>query len=326
MTAWHSKLNGRELSAQRSKEITSAAKQGREFFRNAFGADYSVRPLLAFYGVASLSRSLALLLQRQGGEETLPQSHGLSAINWSGVMAGNLSQGLARLGSLEIETTKGLFSSFIRETRNTICVHLRSSSVEWRLPYTVPAAGARVTLEDLLIRIPDLRHQHSQQSQNGLYSSIDTIEYTSESGFSARVLARDFDPFKDAYASVGYKTVRSKNRYNISAESVVFRREPPQLVHTYVKAVLGIPSPYIAKPFSGGQRYSQIATTYMLSYYLGMISRYYPTHWIALLGGEKGDALWPSMNAAQRYVEISFPILIDGFLHDALSRADVKSS
>jgi hypothetical protein len=39
---WHQEITGRELSARRAKEITSAAKQAREFFRNATAADNSV--------------------------------------------------------------------------------------------------------------------------------------------------------------------------------------------------------------------------------------------------------------------------------------------
>ncbi len=327
VTAWHGKLTKRELSARRTKEITSAAKQAREFFRNAFAADYSVRPLLAFYGVASLSRALALLLRRNGGEETLPRSHGLSAVNWSGVMSGDLSPGLSALGSLEIGTTAGLFASFLEETRNTLCVHVRSSAVDWRLPYPVPAADARVTLEDLLLRVPDLHHEHMHRSQTGLYARVNEMTFSTESGFKAKVHGSQLEAFKDAYASAGYTMVRNGDWYDLSADVATFEGALPQLIHTYVHMTFGsIPSLHLAKPFDGGQRYSQLAVTYMLAYCFGMLSRYYPTHWIALLSGEKGDALWPSINAAQRYVETCFPNLIDEFLHDALRQAEVAQS
>jgi hypothetical protein len=45
--------------------------QAREFFRNSDAAANSVKPLLTFYGVASLVRALTLLLRRDGGEECL---------------------------------------------------------------------------------------------------------------------------------------------------------------------------------------------------------------------------------------------------------------
>ncbi|HED31596.1 MAG TPA: hypothetical protein ENN50_07950 [Prosthecochloris aestuarii] len=55
---WFQRIHGRELNARRAREINAAAKQSREFFRNAADSNYSVRPLLTFYGVASLSRAL----------------------------------------------------------------------------------------------------------------------------------------------------------------------------------------------------------------------------------------------------------------------------
>ncbi len=58
---WHLQITGRKLNARRAKEINSSAKQAREFFRNAENSNDSVRPLLTFYGVASLSRAVVLL-------------------------------------------------------------------------------------------------------------------------------------------------------------------------------------------------------------------------------------------------------------------------
>jgi hypothetical protein len=48
----------------------------------------------------------------------------------------------------------------------------------------------------------------------------------------------------------------------------------------------------------------------MLSYILGMLALYFPTHWSALMSGERGDAIWPNINAAQRYVEVAAPELV----------------
>lgn len=58
---WFKKIHHRELSTSRAKEINAAAKQSAEFFRNAENASYSVRPLLTYYGVYTLSRALAIV-------------------------------------------------------------------------------------------------------------------------------------------------------------------------------------------------------------------------------------------------------------------------
>jgi hypothetical protein len=270
---------------------------------------------------------LLLILRRSGGEESLPQSHGLSVVGWSQAMAGELHQGLGAVGTLAIETTGGLFTSFVEETSNVTCIHVRSSRVDWRLPYPVPTLGASVTLDDLLLRMPDLHHEHQQRGLTGLYAAVNEMTFTKEAGFSAKVLSAQFDSFSEAYSGAGYTVARSAKLVDLRCDAATFERCRPQFVHTYVhKTFRSIPSLHLAKPFAGEQRYSQLAITYMLSYFLGMLSRYFPTHWIALLTGEKGDALWPSLSGAQRYVESCFPELVDEFLHDALRQADASNS
>jgi len=69
---------------------------------------------------------------------------------------------------------------------------------------------------------------------------------------------------------------------------------------------------------------SQLGFTYVLSYILGMLTRYFPTHWVAVQGGSKGDALWPTLRAAQDYVERAFPELILELIQTSL--ADSKKA
>jgi len=135
---WYSIIHGRELNTRRVKEINAAAKQAREYFRNASNSNYSVRPLLTFYGVASLSRSLLLLLKREGGEETLASGHGLKTVDWGKHLSGDPSIGLGALLKLKVQTCSGLFNDFTKVTENRICIHIRSSLVDWRLNYDVP--------------------------------------------------------------------------------------------------------------------------------------------------------------------------------------------
>ena len=47
-----------------------------------------------------------------------------------------------------------------------------------------------------------------------------------------------------------------------------------------------------------------------MSCILGMLTRYYPTHWMALFHGSRGDSLWPAMSNAQQVVEHTFPELV----------------
>jgi len=133
---WFNKIHGRDLNERRAKEITAAARQGREFFRNSAAADNSVKPLLTFYGVASLGRALTLLLRRDGGEEGLTKGHGLETVDWSKQLSGDLSVGLRALSGLKVRTCSGLFSDLAKHTANRMSMHVRSGAVRLEISVT----------------------------------------------------------------------------------------------------------------------------------------------------------------------------------------------
>src|SRR5689334_13902746 len=142
VSMWFKRIHDRDLNARRAKEITAAAKQAREFFRNSDAADNSVKPLLTFYGIASLARALTLILKRDGGEEGLTKGHGLETIDWSNQLSGDLS-------ILKIRTCSGLFSDSATQTGNRMSMHIRSSAVDWRFKYTQPNLGDEILFEQL---------------------------------------------------------------------------------------------------------------------------------------------------------------------------------
>ena len=324
---WYSKIHGRELSARRTKEINAAAKQSREYFRNASNSNYSVRPLLTFYGVASLSRSLLLLLKRDGGEETLARGHGLKTVDWSEQLSGDPSIGLESLTNLKVETCSGLFSDFTRETKNRISMHISSSGVDWRLNYDIPDQGKQISLGDLFARIPDLFKDYSNISPDIRYSSVNEMSFDRQNGFRAKVHNDYFGGFKAAYQSMGYKIESQEHWSTLTCDAETFERNLPLFIHSYVQKMFGsMPSLYIAEPFSDKFAYSQLCITYLTGYYLGMLVRYYPTHWISLIQGEKGDAFWPTINRAQQFVENSYPELVIEMIYDILKESQSKTN
>jgi hypothetical protein len=323
VSAWHKAILSRELNARRIKEITASAKQSREFFRNSAGSDNSVKPLLSFYGVASLSRATLLLLKGGSGEPSLTRGHGIETVGWASTLAGDISTGLSSLSTLRIKSCSGLFSEFVKETQNRICMHVRSSAVDWRIDYDLPPIGEEITVGDLMSRIPDLQNEHKRSSSAASYASINTMTYTESDGFFAKVGARQFAQFQDSYEALGFSTSPNGEWCDIRANNEVFQAQTPQFMHTYVNKSFGrIPNLHIVKPFNSGSRYSQLAVTYLLSYCLGMLARYFPTHWVALFSGDKGDSLWPAINSAQKYIDSSFPEMIVELIHYALDEAE----
>jgi hypothetical protein len=147
------------------------------------------------------------------------------------------------------------------------------------------------------------------------------MTYNERDGFTAKVRAGDFSSLKGYYSQRGYDVACDGEWCYVKADSETFSREVPQFMHSYVDKMFGtIPRIHLVKPFAGGARYSQLAITYMLSYCFGMLARYFPTHWIALLRGSKGDSLRPTINAGQEYIDVSFPELIIEFIQDTLDQ------
>ena len=312
-------IHARKLNVRRAREIGAAAKQAREYFRNASNSDYSVRPLLTFYGVTCLSRALLLLLKVNGGEEGLTVGHGIETLGWGDVLSGQTAAGLARLGDLRIRRRAGLFSDFLTHTNNRISIHVNSGGVDWRLCYDIPESNEEISLTDFLSRIPDLRHDYSSISDEARYAAVSEITCDSTNGFRAKLRAEHFSVLKPTYETLGYSVASEGDWCILTSSAEKFAKELPLFIHTYVHKAFGtIPQLFIAEPFPGDARYSQLCITYMTAYVLGMLVRYYPTHWMSLIQGDRGDSLWPTLNRAQHFVEESYPELVTELISDVL--------
>lgn len=305
------KINGNQLNTRRAKEINSSAKQAREYFRNASLSSFTVRPLLVFYGVSSLSRSLTLLMKKRGGEEGLIAGHGIATEDWSNILSGDLNISLKKIGDLKVKTTSGLFTDFINETDNIMNFHVRSSGIDWKLNYSKPPQEHEITFSQLLSRLPDLQQGFNQIPEDALYTNINEMSYSIEEGFKCKVRTSNLKPFKAWFNENSYKVLEEGDWTTIQSESENFKANAPQFVHSYVQKTFGsIPSLYLSKPFQCDVNYSQLGMTFLSSYYLGMLVRYYPTQWTQLINGGSGDNYWPTINRLLGYIEQAFPELV----------------
>ena len=320
---WHRKIRSLQLNNRRAVEITSSAKQAREYFRNAANSANTVRSLLTFYGIASLARSALLLLKPRNGEECLSRGHGLETVDWSKTLSGELSGAIKAIRCLKIRSSAGLFNDFLMQTENRTSMHVCSTAVDWRLTYALPPIGEELTLEALLSTIPDLEKVLPVSAHNPSYASVNEMTYSDADGFLAKVRSKQFEAFRGSYADLGYEVIQNGELSQIKCSSQTFGTSKPQFMHTYVNKMFdSIPTLHIVKPIQKDIRLSQLSITYALSYILGMLTRYFPTQWIALHSGTKGDGLWPTIHAAQNYVELAFPELIIELIHDMLAEGD----
>lgn len=320
VSQWFDKIHHRQLNERRSLEIMMAAKQSREYFRNASVADYSVRPLLTFYGVASLSRSVSLLFMKTTGEPALTAGHGIETIGWPAALSGDISASLKQIKDLKIKVSSGLFSDFIQHTRNRMPVHIHGEAVDWRIDFHIPETGTELTLGDILDRLPDLSREQRVVGDEILYAAVNEIKSIDPHTLQVKALSEHASRLGPLFEKAGYSVSVADGLIVFTIPEIVLARIPPQFTHAYLDKMFNkIPRLYVVVPIETGGRYSQLGFTYMLGFMLGMLVRYFPTHWGSLIGGAKGDRFWPTINRAQRVVEETFPELIYELIMDVLS-------
>ena len=316
---WYKIIHKRELSSRRTNEIICAAKQAREYFKNAKQSDYSVRSLLAFYGIACLSRSVTLLVKNGGGEESLTKGHGLQVDAWGSILSGEISQAISKIGNLQIETCSGLFNDFIESTNNILCLHVIGSTVDGRISYSKPVLGVKISFIELLSRIPDLKNE-MEIITPACYANVEEITCSKNSGFKIGCVHNPPQTLLEYYRGNGYLWESTRgNNYSMTGSADLFDHNTPLFLHKYMDKMFGtIPRLNIIEPLECRQNYSEMGFCYLVSYFMGMLSRYYPTHWVSLINGSKGDFMWPVVNRAQSYVETVFPELIVEFIQECL--------
>lgn len=198
--------------------------------------------------------------------------------------------------------------------------------MDWKLDYDQPPLGLEVPLEALLSSVPDLSRIPPNTSDSPFLAAINEMSYTDEGGFLATTRVNQFARFQGSYVDLGYKVHLEGEQVKIKCDSKTFQGSIPQFMHTYMNKMFGsIPTLFIVKPLDKEARLSQLAITYMLAYFSGMLTRYFPTHWVALHSGMKGDVLWPTISAAQNYVELVFPELVIELIHYSLSESKVTA-
>lgn len=237
-------------------------------------------------------------------------------------MSGDTNVALRKLMELKVITRSGLFYDFLKGTKNRMSLHVNSSAVEGHLCYDIPDQGKTISFGDLLSRIPDLEKDYVNVSDNVRYSRVNEMSFSQEDGFKAKILLEKFKLFQSTYVDAGYKCDIQDKWCILSCDTDTFSTATPQFIHSYINKAFGsIPNLHIAELFDCKSAYSQLCITYMTSYFLGMLVRYFPTHWMSLVQGGVGDALWPTLNRAQDYIEESYPELVIEMIHDAVKKA-----
>lgn len=325
VTRHYKEKHGRSLNAKRAYEIGSCFTQGREYFASASTASDTVKPLLLYYGVASLSRGVTLLKDRTKNEESLTPRHGLSAVNW----AKTLHAGISEVLNLEVRCEKGGFTEFVTSVGNRqsyTWLHRRKESgrlVEGHFSSDFGTIrllddNSSVSLGDLLSREKELATEYRIAA--GKWGNTDLGSVVA-SDASVRVHLHKIEGSDLESAIKSYRfpetakfTIEADPRYSkfetICVEIPVVGEERKKVV-PMAAAEKGALSTLV-RPFPNGDKIIDIHRVYLEAYILGMLCRYFPSKWMSLLRSDKGDIARSLVLAAMARIEAKFPLLVRG--------------
>lgn len=174
-----------------------------------------------------------------------------------------------------------------------------------------------VSFGDLISRIPefDIEIQHTRLNSRSY--RVNSISCNNSNGFDCNVFNLNSSGYIRYLKENGYCIEPKTDKItNLKCSSDIFSSNKPLFLHDYVNKLFEvIPSLYIVEDFDGDGPHSELGIVYMALYFLGMVCRYYPTHWISLIHGEIGDVYWPILNRAQHYVRETYPELVIEFIN-----------
>lgn len=319
------KRHGRELCTGKAREIASAVAQGREYFSAASEAGLLVRPVLQYYGVLSLCRSLILLLSSNLREASLRQSHGVQSVGWNKVLAADQPHPV----DLEVKIVKGTFLSLLESTGNSDLSSVFTGPYPSRFIFmrtrpTTTLRDARIIFHQLLSRICELRYVY-ERSFGTCASNYRAFVFT-----LAEKAQSDVDLFHGQHGLPLEDRLRRELSIpaDVRFHSHEFHNLPPRQDPHLSYRLLCPPGESslellpqidnhpdgtmsVVAPFETGFSISRIGRFFLLSYFLGTLARYHPTTWLTIMQSRQGgDFMLPIIRESMSVLQQYFPAFI----------------
>ena len=313
----YSARHSKNLTAAKSREIAASFAQAREYFRSALGADPTVRPLLQYYGVSTLSRGLVLFMAPGLRETQLRESHGLVRSEWKGTLQGSAQE----FGALSVKMSSGLFQELLAAIGNKFYFRHGSHEVSFSISARFPRPDCEFTLEEIAARIPDVSDQCAAWlgTRPPFIPLVTAIRDDDRRRFEFVLPKRLSGPISRSVAELSelgaddiFPDDECPNRtIDGSGDHVVVSYDQPfvpflaqQMDQSGTGRVL------LYEPLKSREYLSPLAACFVLSFILGMLCRYYPTTWVNLARSERGDAIYPFIVRATDWIQVMFPAMI----------------
>jgi len=275
------------ISTEKAIEINSAFIQGREYFTSSQDADISVRPLLLYYGIVSLSRGLILLLDKNSREQNIKPSHGLKIINW---------QQICKTGQFEdiiVKSNNGTFTELINATKNICNFRANSSGVSWMVALPIPPISLTFRFKEVAFYFPDLN-----QSVNAWLETM--IPYRKLNNYKqqadTQIIKISGKQDNELFTKIFPEKTFGKIEVNPIGNDCIIKIKSgkiPNFCQLWESAFQIIGDVCIIPPFENGNYFNTLSTMYMSSFILGTISRYYPSTWNNINKGITKDSIMP---------------------------------
>jgi hypothetical protein len=293
-----------ELNATTAREIVTSFRQARGYLEASHTADRTVRPLLVYYAILGYSRGLTMFLKPGTREASLSQSHGLSVEGWGE----ELSADTGDVSNLRIRlNANGTLSQLIDATNHQSLLRNNSSRPNYIATLDKPPDGSVMTFGQILARFPEIHQTFIRWRNDRCAVSIWPQKDAPGGGKEVRV----DHPFgeEDWRAVFGELPVTKSG-------SVLTGIIPSDLKLSLSDATgqWDIGTIIAMTRYPAGIELSKAATAFTFSYALGMLVRYFPSHWMGMLYGHRHDAALPTLLAALSQVVNDFPRFVVEFL------------
>ena len=300
----------REPNNNKILQITSNFTQAREYLKNVERSNNTVRPLLQYYAVMSLSKGLILCLNNAITEEQMKSSHGLDVKNWNQVLKNKDFENLI------ISIGDGTFSELITATTNSNYTSINSSGIQWKTFSKIPDKGTQYTLKNITNYFIDLEKEYNVWTDEKLLY-LKFISYKTINNFRTQIAIESFNDVQN---------IDLFFPDNFCSDKVVTRLENKTLIE-YTKTdwkpnftmersnPFNIGSTCIIQANNDGTGLNFLGNMYIISYVFGMMARYYPSSWINLINGSKGDKIYPYVCKLLDYIFSNYPKQVLAFLN-----------
>jgi hypothetical protein len=297
-----------KINSGKAYEICAAFKQGRSYFRSALNADISVKPLLQYYGIVSLSRALILILNKESRENNIKPSHGLKIKNWSEISKSG------KFENIILKPNFGTFTELIKATNNKTYLRAASGGINWHVEYVYLEEKLEFNLKELSYSFPDLKK--SAEAWLGLEIpsvKLNTLKHINKT--ERELVVEGKADYKVIFPDLIFKNLRIEDNENGITSKINYNFPPaPHLTQKW-DGILGIGDPYLIPPFNNLLFLNDISKMYAASFVFGTISRYYPSTWNDINSGLKNDRILPFAINLLDFIQIKYPQIITDFLN-----------